>query len=141
VIDEALKIARRLISQHEGVRRFPYRCTADKLSIGIGRNLDDRGLSMSEIEYLFENDLQEARRTAQAYTYFAGLNEARQAAILDMAFQLGSPRLAGFVRMHKNMEAGDYAAAADECLDSRYAKQVPARAQRIAQIIRSGEHE
>lgn len=136
---DEMKIAADLLRQHEGVRHFPYHCTAGKLSIGVGRNLTDRGLSDAEIEFLFENDLRVAYSTASSYPYFRRLDPQRQAALIDMAFQLGGPRFAGFAKMHAALKDGDFERAADECLDSLYAAQVPTRANRIAEIVRTGE--
>lgn len=45
------------IQMHEGLSLKPYYCTANKLSIGIGRNLDDRGITKEEALLLFANDL------------------------------------------------------------------------------------
>lgn len=135
---EEIKLARGLIRDHEGVRSLPYDDTVGVLTIGVGRNLE-RGLSDDEIEYLFNNDLVEAHRTASAYSYWTGLNTARRVALLDMAFQLGATRLSGFVRMHDFISQGNFNAAATECLASRYAVQVPNRARRVAMILRTGE--
>jgi lysozyme len=132
------EIARAMIREHEGVRRLVYEDTLGVLTIGVGRNLE-RGLSDDEIEYLFTNDLREAHRTAAAYPYWSGLNTVRRAALIDMAFQLGASRLSGFKRMHAFLREHNYAAAATECLASRYAQQVPRRAERVAQMIRTGE--
>jgi lysozyme len=137
--DRATDIARDMIREHEGYKRFPYRCTEGKITIGIGRNLEDRGLSDAEIDLLFQNDLSIARADLDRYSYFDRLDDVRQAALLDMSFQLGASRLAGFRKMHAALEAGDYATAAAECLDSRYATQVPNRARRIADMIRNGD--
>jgi lysozyme len=137
IYTEEMTIARRMIREHEGVRRLPYEDTLGVLTVGVGRNLE-RGLSDDEIEYLFQNDLREALRTAETYSHWRTLNTNRRAAILDMAFQLGAARLSTFVKMHDALERRDYDAAADECLDSRYAEQVPARARKISEMLRNG---
>ena len=41
-----------LLEGHEGRRAFPYRDSVGKLTIGVGRNLSDRGLSEGEIDQL-----------------------------------------------------------------------------------------
>lgn len=41
----------------EGLKLKPYRCTSNKLTIGIGRNLDDNGITEAEARYLLHNDL------------------------------------------------------------------------------------
>ena len=136
-MNEAIARAAPLIRKHEGRRALPYQDTVGVLSIGIGRNLE-KGLSDDEIEYLFANDLNEAYAIASSYRYWALLSRRRQDALLNMAFQLGPSRLAGFKKMHAALEQHDYSKAADECLDSRYAQQVPRRANTIADMIRNG---
>ncbi len=44
--------------RHKGLKLKPYRCTAGKLTIGVGRNLDDCGISQTEAYVLLENDIQ-----------------------------------------------------------------------------------
>mgnify|MGYP006208816685 CR=1 FL=1 len=73
----------------EGLRLKPYRCTADKLSLGYGRNLDDVGISEDEAEYLLANDIR--RVVAELYNalpWFSALPELWQRALANMAFQM-----------------------------------------------------
>ncbi len=56
----ASEFAKKMIKGNEGMRLKPYRCSAGKLTIGYGRNLDDRGISAHEANDLFENDLIDA---------------------------------------------------------------------------------
>ena len=133
----ALDIAAALIEGHEGTRSKPYNDHLGVSTIGIGRNLNN-GLSHDEIQFLFHNDIREAWRAACRYTFFQSLSEPRKAAILDMVFQLGAKRFAGFKKMIRALMDERYAVAAMECLDSKYASQVPARAWRIATIIECG---
>lgn len=125
------------LRRHEGERSKPYEDTEGVLTIGIGRNLE-KGLSSDEIEHLFRNDLLEAEATARQYRYFDMLNDVRKMAIINMAFQLGAGRLLGFKKMHTALDNHNYEVAARECLDSRYAQQVPRRAKEIAEMIRTG---
>ena len=135
---KSLELADALIEGHEGRRNKLYQCTAGKWSIGIGRNLEDRGLRDDEIELMFANDLLEASDALLKYPWYEKLNAPRQAAMLDMMFQLGQTRFAKFRNMIEALAAGDYKLAASEALESKYAKQVPERAWRIASIIESG---
>lgn len=123
----------------EGLRLKPYRDSVGKLSIGIGRNLDDVGISAAEAEVLLETDIAHAAADLdRALPWWRGLSEARQRALLNMAFNLGLPRLLGFTAMLADLERGDFAAAAREAVDSRWARQVGARAQRIAMLLAEG---
>ena len=82
---------------NEGVRKYPYRCSAGKLTIGIGRNLEDKGLSDSEVMYLFDNDLQDTQDSAESiFEDFSQYALEEQTVILDMLFNLGTTRFKTF---------------------------------------------
>lgn len=129
-----------LLEQHEGRRAFPYRDTVGKLTIGVGRNLTDRGLSADEIDLLLSNDVAIAGEVCADIfgASFAGVSVPRRVALLSMAFNMGGPRLAGFRRMRAAIAAGDWDRAAAEALDSRWARQTGKRAGHIAAMLRSG---
>lgn len=137
----------RLIEQlrlHEGERRKPYRDTVGKLTIGIGRNLDDKGLRRDEIEYLLANDIADARADLDRYLpWWRGLDPVRQRVLIDMMFNMGagSPNRVGllsFVNTLSNIRQGRYAEAAAMMLASKWASQVGSRAVRLATMMRTG---
>ena len=130
----------RLLTRHEGRRTHPYLDTTGRLTIGVGRNLTDRGLAGDEIDLLLANDIALARSICgdQFGAAFHAASTARQQALISMAFNLGGPRLAGFVRFHAAVMRGDWDAAAAEALDSRWATQTGRRATDIAAMLRSG---
>ncbi|RMH50503.1 MAG: lysozyme [Zetaproteobacteria bacterium] len=128
-----------LLIRHEGMRLKPYRDSVGKLTIGVGRNLDDVGLREEEARFLLENDLRAVIAELQPLPWFAALDPPRKHAIIDMGFNLGLPRLLGFRRMIAAIERGDWPAAADEMLDSRWARQVGRRAEELARTMRTGE--
>ena len=133
------EIAKGDLAVDEGRRKKPYRCTADKLTIGIGRNLEDKGLRDDEIDYLFAHDLQDAETDARVlFPTFDSLSEIRKAVLVNMAFQLGRDRLGGFKGVRAAVASGDFTRAADEMLDSRWATQTTARAFRLAKMMREG---
>jgi len=126
-----------MIEQHEGRRAFPYRDTVGKLTIGVGRNLTDRGLSDDEITFLLMNDMHLARQICvNLFANFASLSPDRQAGLLSMAFNLGGPRLKKIRKMRAAIMADDWQQAADEALMSKWARQLPARAAEIAGLLR-----
>ena len=131
---------RALITRHEGRRRFPYHDSRNILTIGVGRNLQDRGLADDEIDLLLCNDI--ALAEADCKRLFGPVFDAaswpRQAALISMAFNLGAPRLAGFRRMRAAIARDDWHAAAAEALDSRWAVQTGRRAVDIAAMLRGG---
>ena len=84
--------------RHEGLRLKPYRCTAGKLTIGIGRNLDDRGISQKEAYAMLERDIMdfEQQLLDEIPETYSGIDEVRQSVILNMCFNLGMKGLLGF---------------------------------------------
>ena len=132
-----------MLRKHEGVETHAYKCTADKTTIGVGRNIDPNGgigLSNDEIDYLLANDVARVNKELIiSFPWFAELDEVRKDAIMDMCFNMGLPRLMQFKKALGAMSAKNYDSAAVEFLDSRWAKQVGQRAISITDIIRSGE--
>jgi lysozyme len=114
-----------MLRLHEGVRQFPYRCTAGKLTIGVGFNLDDVGLFPEEIEFILRNRIRLVRtRLERELRFFGSLDEVRQSVLIDMAFNLGVASLLKFRQTLKHIEQGRYGAAAAEMLNSKWARQV-----------------
>jgi len=130
----------RLLTRHEGRRPFPYLDTAGKLTIGVGRNLTDRGLSGAEIDLLLANDITAARAACRRLygAAFDAASTGRRQALVSMAFNLGQTRLAGFTRLRAAVLAGDWDRAAAEALDSRWASQTGRRAAELAALLRGG---
>lgn len=125
--------------RHEGLRLTPYRCTAGKLTIGIGRNLDDVGISEAEARLMLRNDIVNAEaELRRAFRWFDRLSPLRQQVLVNMAFNIGLPRLKGFRNMLAALERGDYDRAAVEMLDSRWARQVKGRSVELSDWMRQG---
>lgn len=128
-----------LIKQHEGFESSPYHCPAGKLTIGFGTNLEARGISMDEAEYIAKNDIDLISDQLNGQlSWFYLENEARQAALIDMAYNLGVAGLLNFKNMISAFESQDYERAANEAKDSRWYNQVGNRGRRIVEIIRTG---
>jgi len=123
----------------EELRLKPYRDSVGKLTIGVGRNLDDVGVTQAEALALLANDIQNARSHLEQYLPWAGgLDEVREAALVNMCFNMGIGALMNFHKFLAALQAGDYKTAAAEMLDSLWAKQVGIRAQRLALQIETG---
>lgn len=130
----------RQLRLHEGERLRPYRCTAGKLTIGVGRNLEDRGITAEESAMLLSNDIsREERDLLAALPWAAKLSEVRQRVLLDMSFNMGLQGLLQFKRTLAAIEAGRYQQAAGMMLDSRWAQQVGQRAQRLSEMMATGQ--
>ena len=128
------------LKRHEGIKLKPYKCTANKLTIGIGRNLEDVGISEEEAEMLLQNDIQEAKyQLLTKFPWMSELDEVRLAALINFTFNVGIGTVSKFVNAMALLKAGNYDTAADEFLDSRWAKQVGQRAIEVTEQIRTGE--
>lgn len=131
---------RRQLVLHEALKLKPYRCTAGKLTIGVGRNIEDIGITESEAMMMLDNDIKRcADELDLALPWWRQMTEARQRVMLDMCFNLGISRLLRFKNTIAAMQAGDYAGAATEMLDSAWAKQVGKRALTLSAMMRVGK--
>lgn len=125
--------------QHEGLKLKPYRCTAGKLTIGVGRNLDDVGISVDEAMVMLDNDMTTAENELRArFPIVQSIDGPRYWALVNMTFNMGISRLSQFSNMWSAIGDGDWNRAADEALDSRWAKQVGNRSRQIADMLRGG---
>ena len=123
----------------EGLRHHPYADTEGNQTIGIGRNLEDRGISRATAIQMCHEDIDAVEVDLDRnLDWWRDMSEERQQALANMCFNLGWPRLSTFKKMLSALEAGDYDRAADEALDSKWARQVGARAARISKQIRNG---
>ncbi len=148
------------IAEHEGVVLEPYRDSLGINTIGIGRNLEgrgiadyelmhmnktleeilDTGLTKKEAYYLCNNDIDIVEKElVKQKPIVVELNEARQMCLVDMGFNLGIPRLMKFKKMWEAIERQDFEWAAAEMLNSRWAKQVGRRADNLAKVMENGD--
>jgi lysozyme len=105
----------------------------------VGRNIEERGITMDESDYLLANDITICEEEAtRVFKWFADLTDVRQRAIINMIFNLGLTKLLNFKKFLAAMEAGDYTTAGKEMLDSRWARQVGNRSDRLEQMIVNG---
>jgi lysozyme len=145
----------------EGLRLQVYKDTLGIDTIGIGRNLEDRGITKEELAdldiptiehvykygiteadavYLATNDVQIVEEElVRAHPCVDRLDSVRQLILIDMAFNMGVPRLCKFKKMWTAVHNEDYPTAAKEMLDSRWAKQVKGRATKLANAMHNGE--
>ncbi len=120
----------------EGLRLKPYRCTAGKLTIGIGRNLDDVGISEEEAIFMCERDISRCVVSAETiFKEFWYFSEERQRAIVNMIFNLGESRFKTFGKMIAAIRAKQWDQAALEAKSSKWYNQVGSRAVRIVKML------
>jgi lysozyme len=130
------------LKRHEGVKTHVYLCPAGFETIGVGRNISESGLGLTEdeIEYLLNNDIKRcSQELSDNFKWYLELNRARQYAMINLCFNLGLPTLLKFKNALKSMEAGLFDEAADHFLDSRWARQVGGRAVEVTSTIRTGK--
>ena len=123
----------------EGLRYKPYKDSVGKITIGVGRNLTDVGLSLEEIYYLLENDIERCKGQLISYSWYTKQPPGVKDALINMCFNLGLEGLLAFRTMIRLLDKGKYQDAAEAALDSSWAKQVPERAKQITHAIALGK--
>ena len=126
----------------ENERHVAYADSEGYWTIGIGRLIDSKlpgaGLRDNEVEQMLQNDLAECVSDLEkTFPWFNDLPALPKKALCNMRFNVGMPRLKKFEKMLNALETGQFEWAAEECLDSRWSKQVGARSERIAELYRS----
>lgn len=136
-VQELINIEKSLI-QDEGIRLKPYRCTKGKFSIGVGRNLDDNGITKEEAIILLRNDIFRVEdELKRRLIWFEDKPESVKFVLMNMCFNLGINRLLKFDKTLKLIERNLFDLAADEMLDSEWAKEVKGRAKRLSVIMKN----
>ena len=147
--------------EHEGMVLNVYKDTLGIDTIGIGRNLKDRGISKEELDYMdipnmdviYQHGITEADarflamndikivedELCRVHTCVEERDGVRQLILMDMAFNMGVPRLCKFKKMWNAIENHNFEAASYEMMDSRWARQVGRRASKLSDAMKSGE--
>lgn len=137
--DDLVALRLQLVA-HEGERLRPYLDVTGHVSIGVGRNLTDKGISQTESRILLDNDIGDCiRELCATFQWFPDLDGPRQRVLVDMCFNLGIDGLQEFKKFLGYVANQQYASAAREMLNSKWAAQVGARAQRLAALMLSGQ--
>lgn len=125
------------LRKHEGYRNKVYQCSAGKLTIGIGHNLDDLGLDDNVIELQFQNDVEKCvADCGYLFDSFESIPDNKQSVLANMMFNMGLPVLSKFKKMIKAVDNQQWDEAANQMLDSRWAGQVGNRAVELSNIMR-----
>lgn len=127
------------LERDEGRLKKLYYDTLQIPTIGIGFNLKE-GLDDYEIDLIFQN------RWDKLYTelherlpWVETLDEARLGVLMNMAYNLGVPRLLLFKNMLAAISEGKWQEAKAHALNSIWHSQVGARASRLADQLLVGE--
>lgn len=130
---------RALLELNEGRKARMYRDTRGIETIGIGHNLRDRPISQRAIDLIFQDDLNDhTDELFHAFPWAWNLDEVRQAALIDLAFNMGIPTLRTFKQTLAAFEAGVFESAAIGLLNSKWFTQVGQRGPRIVKMVRTG---
>lgn len=128
------------IKRHEGLKRFPYRDTQGKWTIGYGRNLTDVGISETEADIMLNDDIVNA--TAELYRFLPwaqDLDDIRKAVLIECVFNMGIEGLLTFREMLSSLKNNNYVLAAKQMLESKWASQVGTRANDLSYSIETGK--
>lgn len=126
--------------RYEGLNIFPYQCPTGHLTIGYGHNLEN-GISKEVAECILQQDMQAAQRAvSRRFEWFKKLDTVRQFVLVDMCFNMGIANLCTFKKFLAALRRGDFLAAANEMLNSRWAGQVGRRARELAEMMKTGEY-
>jgi lysozyme len=136
-VTDRQKLVAQLV-KHEGFSNKPYTDTVGKITIGVGRNLSDKGISDAEAQMLLANDIDECVDDLATFAWLKTLNPVRQRVLLDMRFNLGPNRLREFKRTLALIEAGEFTKAAEAMLASKWATQVGRRATTLSRMMATG---
>ena len=152
---------------HEGLKLTPYICPAGYWTVGVGRNLESKGLTEEEQQELFgnagytkseaiellkerpltkeealfllRNDIAECEADLNQFPWFKKLDKVRRNVLIDMRFNLGPGRFRQFKKMLDALAYADYNTAAAEMMDSRWYHQVGHRSKRLVEMMRTGK--
>jgi lysozyme len=134
---------KKMLIKNEGLVCQPYHCSAGKLTIGVGRNLESNGISEDEAMYLLENDIKRVTANLdKMWAVWRTFPEKAQLVCIDMTYQMGITGFMNFRQTRALMEMGCWLEASEEVLRSKYAIQTPNRAAyNSRQLALSKQHE
>lgn len=126
------------IIDHEGMRLKPYRCTAGKLTIGVGRNLDDRGITEDEARFMMGRDLADCAADLELIfpNQFQTLPENIQMTLMDMRFQLGGGGFRKFKKMIQAVKINNPGEMIKQMRDSLWYRQTTGRAEDLIRMVK-----
>lgn len=136
-----------LLKFEEGYREKAYLCSEGYPTIGIGTKLGPKNASLLNYtmvvtehaaKALLDDEVKKIRNELVKRRWYIELDSDRQTIIKSMAYQMGCSGLFKFKKMIAALERKDYSSAAKEALDSRWAKQTVARAERHAAVLQWG---
>lgn len=130
-----------MLRQQEGVKRFPYFCSANMLTVGAGRNIQSIPFADDEIDLMLSNDIARVtKELARTFIWFSNLDGPRKDAMICICYNLGISRLLRFKRAINSMSLSEWSSAKFHFLDSKWAGQVKQRANLLAEMIETNKY-
>ena len=131
-----MKAIEKQLIEHEGLEKKVYRCPAGKLTVGVGRNLEDKGITEEEALFLLRNDIAECEDDLRSiFTEYDALDESRKRVLIDMRFNLGPSRFRQFKKLIAAVKEKEFSRAAEEMKDSNWYRQVGKRAETLFEMM------
>lgn len=139
-----MRLAEQILRIEEGFRDKPYNCLEGYPTVGFGRVIGKKGDQLPNITVTLPDEVQHLRRRIATIDrmipeIITQLDEVRAAVIVSMAYQIGVVGLRKFRFFLQAVKEENWQLASDHMLDSRWAKQTPARADRHAEMMRTGK--
>lgn len=136
--------------QNEGLKQYVYTCPKGYKTVGVGRNLETKGLSKAEIMYLLENDILDCKLFLEdIFKDFHSLSDARQNVLIEMVFNLGNGGFKKFKKLIEAIKEKDFIKASEEMLNSKWhndfinfrqdKNEKETRSYKLSQIMKKGE--
>ena len=126
------------LKRDEGFRELVYQCSAGKLTVGYGHNVEDNPIPESIAEALLGSDIAGALAECERFDWFHELSDTRKRVIVNMVFNIGVNGVSKFKKMIEAIESHHYLQASAEMMDSQWYRQVGARAKRLCQLMADG---
>jgi lysozyme len=128
-----------LLANQEGYRRFAYRDTVGKLTIGIGRNLEAEGVSVLEARYMLTADIDRVVQRLKVLPFWGEIGAIRQAALISVAINCGVDGLLEFHATLAALGATNYGLAGAQLMQSRAARELPTRYKALASMLATSQ--
>ena len=126
------------IKQHEGFSSTVYQCTEGYDTIGYGFAVKDLYLSKEICNKILKQKISELKlKISQKFDWFKDSPDQVQEVVINMCYQLGVTGVSKFRKAISAMQEGEWSEAADEMLDSLWARQTPNRAKELSDIVRN----
>lgn len=123
--------------RHEALRLKPYLCSEGKMTIGVGRNIEDNGIRQNEAMFMLDNDIKETVDQLEKFEWFNGLTDVRKEVLVNLHFNIGHYSFLGFRNMIAAIKNGNFERAAEEMKDSKWYRQVGSRAVELCEAMKT----